>query len=1163
MPATAAFTPEQELALRRRDTSIALAAGAGCGKTFVLTERFLSHLERDQYEQLQPAELHQLIAITFTDAAAREMRRRIREKCYERLQSAATPADQDYWLQLMRAIEAARVSTIHAFCASLLRTHAVAAGLDPGFGVLEQGEADVLTSQVIDDVLRDRLAALDAPTMQLAAVSGLSRLKTHLRELLKYRHENAFEAWSEKSPAEIVAAWQTCFDTEALPAAMRDLAESSCVAQVVDILENTTPPAGNDKFADARGALLDLLPQLDSGKASPAALERIRESAKVQGICAAKDWPSKAAFDDYKEACSELRKAIDKCLELNFDADGALQAAEIGLGTLQLAREVAAAFERRKSQQNKLDFDDLLALAHRLLTHPENAALQKELSQDLRLLLVDEFQDTDSLQVELVKALCGDGLGDGKLFLVGDFKQSIYRFRGAQPEVFHRLRDEIREPGKLPLTLNFRSQPAILNFVNALFGSAFGDRYEPLRPHRPQLTAEPAVEFLWTIDPDKNNRRIPGSMRKAREVEARRIAQRLWGLVESEEPIIADDRAPGGKRKLELGDIAILFRALSDVDAYESALRDYGLDYYLVGGHAFYSQQEIYDVLNLLRAVASPADEIALAGVLRSPMFSLADETLFWLVETAGSLNAGLFGERLPSELAPAERAKALAAASTLAHLRAVKDNIGIAPLLESALARTAYDAALLGEFLGERKLANLNKLLEQARAADRGGTLDLAGFIAQLGELIAREPKEALAATLSESADVIRLMTIHQAKGLEFPLVVIPDLDRGEIDRVPDAVLDASLGPLVSLPSDELPDDATTGLDLFRIRERQADAEERKRLLYVATTRAGDYLILSSSLAGYDANQRQSDWTKLLGSQFELSTGALTATLPAGYATPQVRVLDGDLTTVYTPSGRRRGPDLVQLLNDARAQAEAGGSAAPHDVAPIGVDAAARRQFSVSRLTGRLVRDEERRAVLVQEKFRRDSSDVDPLALGVLVHAALERLNPRAVPAIGPWCEQLADELVLNKSARTTSLAAEMVASFVQSPRWAEIAAAKQVHREIEFLLPWPANEGRQSGVYLRGYIDLLYQDGAGGWHIVDYKTNNIASGEVKGAAAQYEMQMAVYALAVEQSLGVAPADATLCFLRPGAEHTTPWTDAKRAHATTLVNEALGGNDE
>ncbi len=323
--------------------------------------------------------------------------------------------------------------------------------------------------------------------------------------------------------------------------------------------------------------------------------------------------------------------------------------ARLGLELLKLTAKVVAAYDDRKRAQGKLDFDDLLAKAYTLITNPNHVDLHDRLADDLRLLLVDEFQDTDKLQADLVTKLCGPGFDAGRLFFVGDFKQSIYRFRGAAPKVFRELREQVKITGRLPLTLNFRSQPEILRFVNALFCDTFttgGDEYERLRPSREQTTEPPAIEFLWTIAPNKNNKGFPGAMREARREEAKAIARRLRGLIDpstTELPVV--DKLTCKPRRLELGDVAILFRTLSDVQVYEEALREYGLDYYLVGGYAFYAQQEIFDVLNLLRAVASSADEVSLAGVLRSPFFALADETLFWLADTAGSLNAGLLAD--------------------------------------------------------------------------------------------------------------------------------------------------------------------------------------------------------------------------------------------------------------------------------------------------------------------------------------------------------------------------------------------------------------------------------------------------------------------------------------------------------------------------------------
>jgi ATP-dependent helicase/nuclease subunit A len=1149
MASAPTLTDEQALALHTRDTSIALAAGAGCGKTFVLSERFLSHLDQDPSFIEHAAELHQLIAITFTDAAAREMRRRIRQKCYDRSQTAPTKESQDAWLKLLRAIEAARVSTIHSFCTSLLRQHAVEAGLDPTFGVLEQGAADVLESEVIDDVLRERLAALDATTMDLAAASGLSRLKDQLRELLKYRHADTFRQWRSTTPDELVAVWHDSYQNAVLPEMLAELGRSPAAATMLRLLASHA--ATKKSFVAARDALLDQLPRLAAGELGIDALAALRPSIGVQGICNAKDWPAQEVFDQYKQAAATLRGDLDKCLKLRFDPAAAQSAAELGLKLLDLAQVAAEHYERAKSTAGKLDFDDLLYHAKELLTGEEHAALRERLSKDLRLLLVDEFQDTDSLQVELVRALCGD-VTDGKLFFVGDVFQSIYRFRGAEPEVFVNLRQQIPQPGQLPLTRNFRSQPAVLSFVNALFVKMLGEGYQPLRPNRPQATAEPAIEFLWTITPDK---RASGGKSDAREQEARRIARRLRQFLETEEPIIADAKADGGKRPLQLGDVAILFRALSDVALYETALRDYDLDYYLVGGHAFYAQQEIFDVLNLLRAVASGADEISLAGVLRSPFFSLADETLFWLVESAGSLNDGLFADEFPQELSTAERLKVVAAAETLRYLREHKDSLPITTLLDEALARTGYDAALLAEFLGERKLANLGKLLEQARSADSAGVLDLAGFISQLAEFVSREPKEALAATLSESANVIRLMTIHQAKGLEFPLVIVADVDRKADFRAPAAALDPRLGPVVKPPDDRDAEPTSTGIDLYRALEKRAEAEERKRLFYVAATRAADYLILSSSLAGYDANELDSDWTKLLAERFDLATGEMRGTLPAGFAVPQVRVVSSDPEIELKPHGASRGPDLLQIVEEARDLAGSGRGLIPTDIGPIEPDATARRQFSVSRLSGRLIHPDAHDAEAVPAA---EADAIDALALGTFVHAALARMDLRGTGEILPLCEQIASERVVKNAARSLTLAAEMLTRFRDSQRCQAIAAAKAIHRELEFLLAWPPGVNGAAGRYLQGFFDCVYQDARGGWHLVDYKTNDVTAAEVPAIAERYEMQMLLYALALERALGTPPVEIALHFLKPRVEHIFTWDDEARKRCITLVDEAF-----
>jgi ATP-dependent helicase/nuclease subunit A len=825
----------------------------------------------------------------------------------------------------------------------------------------------------------------------------------------------------------------------------------------------------------------------------------------------------------------------------------------------------------------------------------------------VRLLLVDECQDSDPLQVELIQALCGRQAQEGKLFFVGDYKQSIYRFRGADPGVFRRLEQETSPAGRLRLTKNFRSQPAILDFVNALFCDALSNRaddlcvvegdailqYQPLIPQREQITPTPAVEFLWAIVEDMN-KSDAGAREFARRREAEFIARRIRGMLQQKEKIAAENitaekRSEGKWTTLPVQqkDIAILFRTLSNVQFYEEALRKYGIDYYLVGGHAFYAQQEIHDVVNLLRTLASPADAISLAGVLRSPMFALTDETLFWLAQHPQGLAAGLFADRLPVELTEVDRRRAQFATATLRHLRDRKDRVSITALLNEAFALTGYDAALLAEFMGERKLANLRKLLEQARAFDESGVFGLADFIVQLSEFVAQLPREPLAATHPEGTDVVRLMTIHQSKGLEFPVVFVPDLNRPGRGNDQDAVWHSQLGPLVKSPSQGDKAATISGLDLYKQLNEAEDQAERIRLLYVATTRAADYLVLSSGMFEKDIETPSAPWTKLLAERFNLKTGQFIASLPKSeaYHPPAVKVTteapltDAPIGTSHTwhnlDEAINRAVELA--THETRIPTEWRDNADRFDrlANPVVVDLAAQRRFSVTQLNGHLQSfDDFSTPVFLFADEDQNSDRIIAAAgadLGILVHQALARIDFSGLAQLAGTDRRekvraIVQHGVESSDSHTADLAesaTELIERFLQSDRAHELAKAKTIHRELEFMLAWPPKQSTQvvaigPGRYLQGFIDCLYQDCAGRWHLLDYKTNQISAAAAGSLASQFELQLGVYALAVEQILRKPPLELTVHFLRPAVEHQFFWNDSLRSDIIKRVNQAI-----
>lgn len=1154
------LTDEQQAALDAGRRSVSLSAGAGCGKTTVLTERFLGYI--DPTDRLSGDDLSSLVAITFTDAAAREMRARVRGRAWQRFRQAAAPDEADAWQKLLRGLDSAQISTIHGFCSQLVRRHAIALGVDPQFETLEESAADLMRSQSVDDALRDRLEARAETVLELAAFFGLHNLRDYLVRLIADSPGPTLEKWQGASPDELLAAWQQHYEESFLPGLCQTLRADPCYEELKTIAH--VEYAASDRLRDHLVMMSDLFDQFEAGGADPLLCQRLAELARVRGVCSAKDWGDAEQFARFRDTCSVVRKQIERLYKYATPCgDDAREAARLGLNLLDLVALVTETYQQRKRQQSALDFDDLLLYAHRLATEPAYVSIQKELHQSLRTLMVDEFQDTDPVQSNIVTALCGDQWREEGLFVVGDYKQSIYRFRGADPEVSIRLRQELAPPGRLSLTQNFRSQPAILAFVNALFHDSVEDDYEPLRPARDQTTPEPAIELLLTVDPepsepdktdqpDRPKPKITADMRRSRE--ATWIARRLRQMIDSGDQLVVDETKDGPQaRPVEVGDIALLLRSLSDVPIYETALREEGLDYYLTGGHAFYSQQEIYDLLHLLRAVESRADELSLAGALRSPLFSLTDETLFWLVEEHKSLSAAMETEAMAADLPEIEAEKVCQARRVLRRLRNEKDRLLVAELLELAMAETGYDAVLLGEFLGPRKIANIRKLIEQARTLDRTAPGDLNGFITHLAEFTVRTPKESLAATKSEVA-AIRIMTIHAAKGLEFPVVVLGDLNRKPPNFNSGPVFDEELGPLVPLKDTS----EAVGYRFYQAAEDANEAKERTRLLYVGCTRAADYLILSASMKSID--KPESDWIRQLGERIDLETGALRGDLPDGYAAPQIRVTR---TMPETTGANRQKKQRVRLGEQvAKVREELEANPSPREIdspaAPLRPTSLGRRSYSFSRLSGEVVRP----APLPVESERQPGVDDEPpgrapaVQLGQLVHGLLERIDFHRPEDIAPWCQRLSSQYLETPSPETEQQATRLVEQFLASDRGEALRTAQVVRREVEFLLPSQAATPTPRHWY--GVIDCLYRDAEGAWHVLDYKTNRADAQQVPLIAAQYELQMFVYTEAATRALGVAPVESVLYFVRPGVEHRFQWTESARQRCINQLNAAL-----
>ena len=730
------LTQEQREAIERRSGPLLLAANAGSGKTTVLVERFVRFLAEDKIDPSR------VLAITFTEKAAGVLRDRIRRELLRRGERT-----------LAQDAEAAWVGTIHGFCARLLRAHAVAAGLDPRFVVVDEAGARELRATAFERAVAGLLGEVDDPArpeaLDLVAAYGMPRLETTILAL-----HSELRSAGQRRPS--LPAPPPAPDTAEL---RRTLSELRDAAEAC--LQGATGTTV-DRAVEALQRCSALLAGPDP--AALAAIDAAKFSAGNTGALKAEPCARYLqALDDYADACAA--RAGGEAVVL------------IG----ELLGRYSDAYEAAKRERSAVDFDDLQLLVVELLKG--SPALAATWAARFERIMVDEFQDTNALQVELI-----DLLDRGNTFVVGDELQSIYGFRHAAVDVFRERRAKQAEAGNVAvLARNFRALPEVLGAINVASGPLHGAGYEPLVPAREPSAAEsPLVELLVT-DASNGNwddvdlGTLPGGPRW-RWAEARLLAQRIAELVEA--------------KTHEAGDVVVLVRAATDLATYERALEDRGLATLAAGGRGFWARQQVQDLVSYLAALTNPLDEPALVGVLASPLGpSLSSDGLARLALAARERGGGLWRtveeHTSVAELPAIDAARLAAWLEPFAAEREQAARLPLSELLDRAVAAARYDEHVLRLPGGLRRLANVRKLVRLAAAFERERGHDVRGFIDRATAELDAEAREADAPVELAGLDAVRLMTIHAAKGLEFPVVALADLGRDPNTSLPDVLVD------------------------------------------------------------------------------------------------------------------------------------------------------------------------------------------------------------------------------------------------------------------------------------------------------------------------------------------------------------------------------------
>ncbi len=875
------LTPNQQKALTF-NTHVCVTAGAGSGKTTVLVERYLKILHEAD------ASPREIVAITFTEKAATEMKERIIERLNE-LDSRKFHNRSKFQEQMTTA----PISTIHAFCSRILREFPFQARVPANFGILQGIDTRLLLRATLQEELKtiatEHHHELYSKLRHLLyCCAGRRKLETILTAMLNQREtieRLKQQLYDEHSNAEIRELWETLSIEQLLQNGGTDESEQSVQAWVKEWIHclNTVLKVAKGKNAPEIRNLTDqLTANLNTDIAKPTQLQQLRKIEKLilnkSGKIAKNYFLGKGtditAIESEINFLGSAAKELRNTPPINDDDDALIQTTR---HLLALYTHIETAYQRAKLEQGKLDYTDLQLKTRELLK--ENKEIRRTLENRYKYFMIDEYQDTNPLQFELVMLLTNK-LQHGNLFIVGDVKQGIYGFRGADIRVFNQTREKICESNGMAVSLseNFRSLRDDVGFVNYFFQrlmhegteSEFEVAYEPLVQAR---TAPLGTEAESAVA-NGSIEIILGNKGEERVNENELIATRIKNMITEKVAVINRDENGESLRQIEYGDIAILIRNRTHLPDLERALLDKGVPYLTTGGIGFYQRQEIYDIWNYLQFLDAPIEShVALAAILRGPFFGISDTELyeislqhgdsFWEKTEARLQNLvtqdNVIGtpenprKKLSDESEISSQNLQLAVGLLKKHLQ-LAQRIPINQLILTIVQETGIIGTITAGPQGQQRWANYQKLLDLARNfqqedANLDGSQTLTRFIDFLAILMDEEPREGQA-PIQANRTAVQIMTIHAAKGLQFPIVVLPGLDRrGQIETEPFIDEQCGIGFTSLNPDDDYKKRDPSIIKLMKNRANAKADAEKKRIFYVGTTRASDRLILSGTL--------------------------------------------------------------------------------------------------------------------------------------------------------------------------------------------------------------------------------------------------------------------------------------------------------------------------
>lgn len=1066
------LTDEQLLAVEENSIPICISAGAGSGKTRVLVEKFWRLLELG-------FEIDEILAVTFTRKAAREMIERIRQRVDL---SDIEPAKKR---SLKEGLNTAWIGTIDSICSRIIRDYPIEADIDPHFNIADDMTINQLRYEIAREIVLKKIEEEEVAVLEYIETFGYNQILDDMQTLITIMTSKGISL--EKIEA---VTWSSIDEVKNnLSKLVNDIEEvyESIIASIPNLSEKTKTYKKVAQMAEDKEMWLKIisnLGKLNYDDEDWAALQKLYDLGKGS---IAKE--VKEDFESLKDLIEELQGSIVDINNKRY------------LETLfNLTKEMHDQLIMVKAEKSLLEYFDLEdKTIHILKNYPE---ILSHFQNQFKHIMVDEFQDTNYRQVELISLISNDF--NNCVFAVGDPKQSIYRFRGAQVNLFAETTERISQIGGLShqLSNNFRTRSILIDFINSIFSRLMEDskdfNFQPLVAARLGQGADHTELHLLKTDDDLSM--------DTDEAEAYLLAKRISQMVNNEEKLVYEK--VGSKevaRSVNYSDIAILFQKSKTMNIFTSVLSEYNIPYYIVGSHGFFTTEEVNTVILALKVIDNFYDEFSWVGILRSAMFGVSDEALWLIKEKYNSIHDGIYNiEELINEIKSPDYDALLLGRNLISNIIANKSRLSLVEIIEKVIHESNYDLFLSCQLNGEQKLANIDKLIEMAKHDTIEAYDDIGEFLHYVEKAKnSSNGDEQQAVIDDEASNTVKLMTIHQSKGLEFPIVILPHIQQGFnfTDKTQKLIFSDNIGLFINTDPKGL------------LRRKAQDEEERlileeyKRLFYVAQTRACDYLILS---ACYQEKKDlptapKNSWLNWIFDYYGVTDNSLS----------DYFAKDGIKTYLYDNNAidliREEIPirtDQVNTINLSSYEYKMPASVdsneyisatrlIDYEFCPFYAYLKHSRGFTVKYTTS--------------DEFD-EVKELDAVNIGNIIHKVIEETNTLS---------EAKDKLksILAKSKSTISpeemdLFHDLLTNYYEHDLIKNLSNSSEVLKEVPFLARL------EDKVFLNGVIDQLWLDDEF-YHVLDLKTGR--SGNIYDES--YHLQLNLYQLALDrilsQSLG------------------------------------------